>query len=81
MRVHYKHIGLYGYTKDFLFTYKNLAPSKLEKLEKLEQLRILENGYPIKVIETKHETIGVDTREDLEKVKQWMVMKSKMEKS
>jgi len=78
MRVHYKHIGLYGYTKDFLFTYKNLPDSKLEKLEKLEQLRILENGYPIRVIETKYETIGVDTREDLDKVRQWMVIKSKM---
>ncbi len=78
MRVHYKHIGLYGYTKDFLFTYKNLPVSKLEKLEKLEQLRILENGYQIKVIETKHETIGVDTREDLERVRQWLVVKSKM---
>lgn len=78
MRVHYKHIGLYGYTKDFLFTYKNLPASKLEKLEQLEQLRILENGYPIRVIETKYETIGVDTREDLEKVRQWMVVKSKM---
>ena len=51
---------------------------KLEKLEKLEQLRILENGYPIRVIETKYETIGVDTREDLDKVRQWMVIKSKM---
>lgn len=78
MRVHYKHIGLYGYTKDFLFIYKNLAVSKLEKLERLEQLRILENGYSIRVTETKYETIGVDTREDLEKVKQWLIMKSKM---
>ncbi len=78
MRVHYKHIGLYAYTKDFLFTYKNLPVSKLEKLERLEQLRILENGYPIKVIETKHETIGVDTREDLERARQWLVIKSKM---
>ncbi|HAJ56680.1 MAG TPA: 3-deoxy-manno-octulosonate cytidylyltransferase [Candidatus Omnitrophica bacterium] len=78
MRIHYKHIGLYAYTKDFLFTYKNLPPSKLEKFEKLEQLRVLENGYPIKVIETKHETIGVDTREDLEKVRQYLNMKAKM---
>lgn len=78
MRVHYKHIGLYGYTKDFLFTFKNLPPSKLEKLEKLEQLRILENGYPIRVIETKYETIGVDTREDLERVGQWLLMRSKV---
>ncbi|MFH0940623.1 MAG: 3-deoxy-manno-octulosonate cytidylyltransferase [Candidatus Omnitrophota bacterium] len=78
MRVHYKHIGLYGYTKDFLFTYKNMPDSKLEQLEKLEQLRILENGYLIRVIETKYETIGVDTREDLDKVRQWMVVKSKI---
>lgn len=79
MRVHYKHIGLYSYTKDFLFIYKNLSPSRFEKFEKLEQLRILENGYPIKVIETKYETIGVDTRQDLDKVSQWLVMKSKMQ--
>jgi len=68
MRVHYKHIGLYSYTKDFLFTFKKLSPTKLEEFEKLEQLRILENGFPIKVMETKHESIGVDTREDLERV-------------
>jgi 3-deoxy-manno-octulosonate cytidylyltransferase (CMP-KDO synthetase) len=80
MRVHYKHIGLYGYSKDFLFVYKNLPQSKLETLEKLEQLRILENEYPIRVIETKYETIGVDTREDLEKAKQHMVMREKMDK-
>lgn len=78
MRIHYKHIGLYAYSKDFLFTYKNLSPSKLEKFEKLEQLRVLENGYPIKVIETKYETIGVDTREDLEKVRQYLNIKAKM---
>ncbi|MFH1691400.1 MAG: 3-deoxy-manno-octulosonate cytidylyltransferase [Candidatus Omnitrophota bacterium] len=77
MRVHYKHIGLYAYTKDFLFIYKNLPPSKLEGLEKLEQLRILENGYPISVVETKHETIGVDTYEDLEKVRQLFDRKEK----
>lgn len=65
---HHKHIGLYAYTKDFLFVYKNLLPSRLEKLEKLEQLRILENGYPIKVLETKCETLGVDTPQDLDKV-------------
>ncbi len=67
--VYYKHIGLYGYTKDFLFTYKNLPVSTLESIEKLEQLRVLHEGLKIKVIETKYETIGVDTPHDLEKVK------------
>lgn len=70
--VHYKHIGLYAYTKDFLFTYKTLGPSNLERLEKLEQLRILEDGYRIKLVETKYETFGVDTPADLEKVKRYL---------
>ena len=67
--VYYKHIGLYAYTKDFLFIFKNLPESYLEKMEKLEQLRVLEAGFRIKVIETKVSTIGVDTPEDLEKAK------------
>jgi len=66
---YYKHIGLYGYTKDFLFTYKNMEPSELEQIECLEQLRVLKEGYRIKVLETKYDTIGVDVPEDLEKVK------------
>jgi len=70
--VYYKHIGLYGYTKDFLFTYRNLAASSLEKIERLEQLRVLEEGLKIKVIETKYDTIGVDTPEDLEKVRMYL---------
>jgi len=69
---YYKHIGLYGYTKDFLFIYKNLPASQLENTEKLEQLRVLEEGYRIKMIETKHDTIGVDTPEDLEKVRKYL---------
>ena len=68
--VYYKHIGLYGYTKDFLFTFKNLPPSPLEKTERLEQLRILEAGFRIKVIETQFDTIGVDTPADLTLVKE-----------
>lgn len=64
---HYKHIGLYAYTKDFLFTFKSLPQSRLEKVEKLEQLRVIENGYKIKLIETKFDTIGIDTPEDLVK--------------
>ena len=66
---YYKHIGLYAYTKDFLFTYKNLPVSALERTEKLEQLRVLAEGFKIKVIETKFDTISVDTPEDLERLK------------
>ena len=70
--IYFKHIGLYGYTKDFLFIYKNLPVSYLERVERLEQLRVLEEGFRIKVIETKYDTIGVDTPEDLEKVKEYL---------
>lgn len=66
----YKHIGLYGYTKDFLFTFKNLPKTNLEEAEKLEQLRALEHGYKIKTIITKFDTIGIDTPEDLERAKE-----------
>jgi 3-deoxy-manno-octulosonate cytidylyltransferase (CMP-KDO synthetase) len=65
----YKHVGLYAYTKDFLFTFANLPQSSLEKCEKLEQLRALENGYKVKMVETRYDTIGVDTPEDLERAK------------
>ena len=64
----YKHLGIYAYTKDFLLTFKGLKNSKLEDAESLEQLRALEHGYRIKVIETKHDTVSVDTEADLNKV-------------
>lgn len=69
----YKHVGLYAYTKNFLFTYKNLPFSKLENAEKLEQLRVLESGFKIRTVETDVDTIGVDTPEDLEKVKKQLL--------
>lgn len=64
----YKHVGLYVYRREFLLQYSQMAPTYLELAEKLEQLRALENGYKIKVVETSHESIGVDTPPDLEKV-------------
>ena len=64
----YKHIGLYVYRRDFLLTFARLAPTPLEEREQLEQLRALEYGYPIRVVETKHDSIGVDTPEDLERI-------------
>ena len=74
--IYFKHIGLYGYTKDFLFTYKNLPVSYLERVECLEQLRVLEEGFRIKVIETKYDTIGVDTPQDLAKVTEYLKKES-----
>lgn len=65
----YKHIGIYAYRRDFLLTYAALAPTPLEKAESLEQLRALEHGYRIKVLETSFKPVGVDTPEDLEKVR------------
>ncbi|MEA3489738.1 MAG: 3-deoxy-manno-octulosonate cytidylyltransferase [Candidatus Omnitrophota bacterium] len=67
---YFKHVGIYSYTKDFLFTYTNLPKSTLELDENLEQLRVLEHGYKIKTVETRYETVGVDTQEDLEKVRE-----------
>jgi len=67
----YEHVGLYVYRKDFLLKVSKLPRTYLEKIEMLEQLRVLENGYKLKVIETKCESISgisVDTPEDLIKV-------------
>jgi 3-deoxy-manno-octulosonate cytidylyltransferase (CMP-KDO synthetase) len=64
----YKHVGLYVYRREFLLEFSGMAPTSLEMAEKMEQLRALENGYRIKVVETEYETIGVDTPGDLEKV-------------
>jgi 3-deoxy-manno-octulosonate cytidylyltransferase (CMP-KDO synthetase) len=61
----YKHIGLYAYRKSFLMEFGGLPKSSLEKMEKLEQLRILEGGFKIKVVETNLDSIGVDCEADL----------------
>ena len=66
--VYYKHVGLYVYRRDFLLGYPTLRVGPLEQAERLEQLRALENGYPIRVVETEYESLGVDTPEDLERV-------------
>lgn len=62
---HFKHIGIYGYKKDFLKEYMNLSKTPLEKAESLEQLRVLEHGYKIRVKETTYDSVGVDTPEDI----------------
>lgn len=65
---HFKHIGIYAYTRRALKLFHELPQSSLEIAEKLEQLRFLENGIPIFVAETPYDTIGVDTEEDLNQV-------------
>ena len=66
------HIGIYGYRKDFLLKLTEMSPTPLEKTESLEQLRVIENGFRIKVVETTatdYIPISVDTGEDLERAR------------
>lgn len=62
-----RHLGIYAYTKEFLLKFSNMEQSYLERLEKLEQLRVLENGYKIRMIETSYDSVGIDTIEDYNK--------------
>ncbi len=66
--VYYKHIGLYVYRRDLLLKYPDLKVGPLEEAERLEQLRALENGFRIRVVDTEYESLGVDTPQDLERV-------------
>jgi 3-deoxy-manno-octulosonate cytidylyltransferase (CMP-KDO synthetase) len=66
---YFKHIGLYAYRTDILMSISQLPASDLETSEALEQLRWLQNGFPIQAVETQFETIGIDSPEDLEKIK------------
>lgn len=65
---YFKHLGFYAYRKPALDSFVALPESSLERSERLEQLRFLENGIPIYVAETPHDTVGVDTEEDLLRV-------------
>ena len=64
-----KHTGLYVYRREYLLKFTKLAQTRLEQTEMLEQLRALENGAKIKVVEVSKGSIGVDTAEDFERVK------------
>jgi 3-deoxy-manno-octulosonate cytidylyltransferase (CMP-KDO synthetase) len=65
---YFKHIGLYVYRREFLLAYPDLPIGPLERAERLEQLRALENGHKIRVVETEYESLGVDTPEDWKQV-------------
>jgi 3-deoxy-manno-octulosonate cytidylyltransferase (CMP-KDO synthetase) len=69
---YYKHLGFYAYRKGFLLTYVALPEGEWEKFEKLEQLRALEYGYKIKVVLTEHDSVEVDTEEELKRVSELM---------
>jgi 3-deoxy-manno-octulosonate cytidylyltransferase (CMP-KDO synthetase) len=71
-RVYYKHLGFYAYRKDFLEKFGALPMGELESSEKLEQLRVLEHGFKIKVVETPFDSVEVDTPEDIKRVEEIM---------
>ena len=65
----FKHIGLYVYRRESLLKFTELTPTDLEQIEKLEQLRMLENGFKIKVVTTDFENLAVDTPDDLQRAR------------
>jgi len=65
----YKHLGIYAYRREFFNKFRRLSPSTLEQVEGLEQLRLLENGISIRVVEVLDDSLGIDTFEDLERVR------------
>ena len=72
---HYKHICAYGYKTWFLKEYSKMKKTSLERAESLEQLRVIENGYKIRVTETKYQTIGVDTPEQIKDVENEIILR------
>jgi 3-deoxy-manno-octulosonate cytidylyltransferase (CMP-KDO synthetase) len=81
--LHYIHLGLYMYRRDTLLKFASLPTGRLEDAEKLEQLRALEHGIPIKVWQTNHASLRVDTPEDVElvaeKVQQFDAVKRELD--
>lgn len=71
----FQHIGIYGYQRDFLLEFHSLPPSRLENTERLEQLRVIENGLRIKMIEIDRPTLSVDVPEDIIKVEKYLYEK------
>ena len=72
-----KHLGIYGYRKDFLLRLTALPPSPLEEAERLEQLRVLQSGGKIRVVDVTFDSVGVDTPEDLRAVETWICARKK----
>jgi 3-deoxy-manno-octulosonate cytidylyltransferase (CMP-KDO synthetase) len=68
----FRHIGIYGYQREFLLNFHALPASRLEQTERLEQLRVLESGNRIKMVEIERPTLSVDTAEDIIKVEKFL---------
>jgi 3-deoxy-manno-octulosonate cytidylyltransferase (CMP-KDO synthetase) len=75
--VYHRHIGLYAFRLAALRRFVALGPSPLEETEKLEQLRLLENGIPIRTVLTPHRSLGVDRPEDIDIVTRWLTSSDK----
>ncbi|MGA1870450.1 MAG: 3-deoxy-manno-octulosonate cytidylyltransferase [bacterium] len=73
----YKHVGIYVYRKDFLLRLSAMEQTPLERTESLEQLRVLENGFRIRMVNTNYESISVDTPEDLEYIHSILTAKNR----
>jgi 3-deoxy-manno-octulosonate cytidylyltransferase (CMP-KDO synthetase) len=65
---HWKHLGLYGFRRDALLEFPTLPPGELERLEQLEQLRWLENGFRMRIVETDYDAVSVDVPADVARV-------------
>jgi 3-deoxy-manno-octulosonate cytidylyltransferase (CMP-KDO synthetase) len=74
---HWKHIGLYGYRRDALLEFPTLPPGELERIEQLEQLRWLENGFHMHVVETSYNAVSVDVRGDIDRVEKLLQARAK----
>lgn len=68
--VHYKHLGFYAFRRDFLIRFSRLSTGRIEHAEKLEQLRALEHGFRIRVVESAFDSVEVDAPEDIIKVEE-----------
>lgn len=75
---HWKHIGIYGYRRDALLEFPTLPPGELERIEQLEQLRWLENGFHMRVVETEYDPVSVDVPADVERVEK--ILRERVEK-
>jgi 3-deoxy-manno-octulosonate cytidylyltransferase (CMP-KDO synthetase) len=73
--IYWKHLGLYAYRRAALQRFASLPPGELEQIERLEQLRLLENNIALYVTETEHDTIGVDTEDDLRRVEEILLQR------